>query len=235
MLIECLLAIISLCAVGFVWAQYKSGGYASPTQVFADGLSQMLAAIPGLANTQEIAYALLILAVSVFCLTSLDTATRLARYMFQEFWVPEGVKRKEDLPGYAKVLANPWVATIITVVLGVALGLTGYTLIWPLFGAANQLLAALALLTVCAWLGNAGKNNKMFYVPMVFMLAVTLTSLCITIYQKILAIAAGTALFASVLQLVIGVLLIVLAIVLAVKGAKTLVRLHKEKKTPAAE
>ena len=235
MLIECLLAIISLCAVGFVWAQYKSGGYASPTQVFADGLSQMLAAIPGLANTQEIAYALLILAVSVFCLTSLDTATRLARYMFQEFWVPEGIKRKEDLPGYAKVLANPWVATIITVVLGVALGLTGYTLIWPLFGAANQLLAALALLTVCAWLGNAGKNNKMFYVPMVFMLAVTLTSLCITIYQKVLAIAAGTALFASVLQLVIGVLLIVLAIVLAVKGAKTLIRLHKEKKEPAAQ
>ena len=42
-------------------------------------------------------------------------------------------------------------------------------------------------------LGNAGKNNKMFYVPMVFMLAVTLTSLCITIYQKVLAIAAGTA------------------------------------------
>lgn len=235
MLIECLLAIISLCAVGFVWVQYKSGGYASPTQVFADGLSQMLAAIPGLANTQEIAYALLILAVSVFCLTSLDTATRLARYMFQEFWVPEGIKRKEDLPGYAKVLANPWVATIITVVLGVALGLTGYTLIWPLFGAANQLLAALALLTVCAWLGNAGKNNKMFYVPMVFMLAVTLTSLCITIYQKVLAIAAGTALFASVLQLVIGVLLIVLAIVLAVKGAKTLIRLHKEKKEPAAQ
>ena len=60
---------------------------------------------------------------------------------------------------------NPWVATIITVVLGVGLGLTGYQLVWPLFGAANQLLAALGLLAVCAWLGNAGRNNKMFYVP----------------------------------------------------------------------
>ena len=72
----------------------------------------------------------------------------------------------EDLTGLRKVLANPWVATIITVVLGVGLGMTGYTIIWPLFGAANQLLAALALLAVCAWLGNAGRNNKMFYVPM---------------------------------------------------------------------
>ena len=48
---------------------------------------------------------------------------------------------------------------------GVALGLGGYGKIWPLFGAANQLLAALALLTVCAWLGNIGRNNKMFYLP----------------------------------------------------------------------
>ena len=57
------------------------------------------------------------------------------------------------------------VATAITVVLGVGLGMTGYSKIWPLFGAANQLLAALALLAVCAWLGNIGKNNKMFYFP----------------------------------------------------------------------
>ena len=233
MIIECILAIISLIAVAFVWTTYQSGGYASPTQVFADGLSAMLATIPGLSGAKDIAYALLILAVSVFCLTSLDTATRLARYMFQEFWVPEDAKSMDDLPGYAKVLSNPWVATIITVVVGVALGLSGYTLIWPLFGAANQLLAALALLTVCAWLGNAGKNNKMFYFPMVFMLCVTLTSLCITIYQKALALAAGTAVFASTLQIVIAILLFVLAIVLTMKGVKTIASVAKNKKKEA--
>ena len=68
MLIECLLAVLSLCAVGFVWAKYAGGGYASPTQVFADGLSGMLACIPGLEGTKDIANALLILAVSAFCL-----------------------------------------------------------------------------------------------------------------------------------------------------------------------
>lgn len=222
MLIECLLAVISLCAVGFVWSKYAAGGYASPTAVFADGLSQMLACIPGLADVQGLAYALLILAVSAFCLTSLDTATRLARYMFQELWTPVDTK-PEDLTGARKVMANPYVATIVTVVIGVFLGMTGYTIIWPLFGAANQLLAALALLAVAAWLGNAGRNNKMFFVPMAFMLAATLTSLGITFYQKTLLIMKGGGIFAPAVQALLAVLLFVLAVVLAVKGVKTIV------------
>ena len=226
MLIECLLAVISLCAVGFVWSKYAAGGYASPTAVFADGLSQMLACIPGLADVQGLAYALLILAVSAFCLTSLDTATRLARYMFQELWTPVDVER-EDLTGVRKVMTNPYVATIITVVIGVFLGMTGYTIIWPLFGAANQLLAALALLAVCAWLGNAGRNNKMFFVPMGFMLAATLTSLGITFYQKTLLIMKGGDTFAPAVQALLAVLLFVLAVVLAVKGVKTIVATAK--------
>ncbi|MEE0705633.1 MAG: carbon starvation CstA family protein [Adlercreutzia sp.] len=221
MLLECLVAVISLCAVAFVFTGYMDGTYASPTQVFAAGLSQMLACVPGLAGAESVAYALLVLAVSVFCLTSLDTATRLARYMFQELFTPHGVEMS-SLTGWRAVLTNPWVATIITVILGVGLGLTGYQLVWPLFGAANQLLAALGLLAVCAWLGNAGKNNKMFYFPMVFMMIVTLCSLAITVYTKFGLLAAGTVDAATVLQLVIALLLMVFAVILAVKGCKTI-------------
>ena len=222
MLIECLLAIISLCAVGFVWQAYCAGDYTSPTAVFAGGLSQMLACIPGLESVESIAYTLLILAVSAFCLTSLDTATRLARYMFQELWIPVG-ETMESVTGARKFFSNPYIATLITVVIGIVLGMTGYTIIWPLFGAANQLLAALALLAVCAWLGNAGKNNKMFYIPMVFMLAVTLTSLVQTLYTKGLVLMAGTGdLFSAAVQAILAAILFVLAIVLAVKGAKTI-------------
>ena len=221
MLLECLVAVISLCAVAFVFSGYMDGAYASPTQVFAAGLSQMLACVPGLAGAESVAYALLVLAVSVFCLTSLDTATRLGRYMFQELFTPHGMEAS-DLTGWRAVLVNPWVATIITVVLGVGLGMTGYQLVWPLFGAANQLLAALGLLAVCAWLGNAGRNNKMFYVPMAFMMVVTLTSLALTVWAKIGLLAAGTMDAATVLQLVIGVLLMVFAVILAVKGCKTI-------------
>lgn len=222
MLIECLLAIISLCAVGFVWQAYCAGDYASPTAVFAGGLSQMLACIPGLESVESIAYTLLILAVSAFCLTSLDTATRLARYMFQELWIPVG-ETMESVTGARKFFSNPYIATLITVVIGIVLGMTGYTIIWPLFGAANQLLAALALLAVCAWLGNAGKNNKMFYIPMVFMLAVTLTSLVQTLYAKGLVLMTGSGdLFSAAVQAILAAILFVLAIVLAVKGAKTI-------------
>ena len=62
MLLECLVAIISLCAVAFVFDGYMDGTYASPTQVFAGGLSQMLGCIPGLSGAEDIAYSLLILA-----------------------------------------------------------------------------------------------------------------------------------------------------------------------------
>ncbi len=226
MLIECTVAVISLCAIGFVWSAATDGTYASPTQVFAGGLSAMIATFaPG---AQNIMYQMLILAVSVFCLTSLDTATRLARYMFQEFFLEQGETAK-DAKGYKKVFANPYVATAITVVLGVSLGMTGYTKIWPLFGAANQLLAAIGLLAVCTWLGEVGKNNKMFYVPMVFMLAVTICSLVQTIMAKMNAYLTGAADVWALIQSVIAGFLIALSVVLAVIAAKTLYAQHKNK------
>ena len=231
MMIECGIAVISLCAIGFVWASAAGGTFASPTQVFASGLSTMIGTfIPGAEN---IMYQMLILAVSVFCLTSLDTATRLARYMFQEFFMEKG-ERLKDLKGYKKVLANPFVATVITVVLGVSLGMTGYTKIWPLFGAANQLLAAIGLLAVCTWLGEVGKNNKMFFVPMTFMLAVTICSLVQTIIAKMGAFLSGAADGWALVQSVIAVLLVVLSLVLASIAVKTLKRQHDEKRSSKA-
>ncbi len=220
MLIECALALVSLCAVGYIWNDYVDG-LRTPTSVFASGISRMVATIPGLEGTQTTVSSLLVLTVSVFCLTSLDTATRLARYMFQEFWLEPGQTAK-DATGFKAVLCNPVVATGITVVLGVGLGLGGYSTIWPLFGAANQLLAALALLAVCAWLGNIGKNNKMFYIPMIFMLVVTLVSLGQTAMAKVSAISAGGATVAPVVQLVLAVILFLLALVLAVEGCQVI-------------
>ena len=95
MLIECALALISLCAVGYIWSEYVPNGITTPTAVFATGISRMCATIPFLAGAEDVIYAMLILAVSAFCLTSLDTATRLARYMFQEFWLEPGQTWKD--------------------------------------------------------------------------------------------------------------------------------------------
>lgn len=226
MLIECALALISLCAVGYVWADYVAGTR-TPTVVFASGLSGMVSTIPGLGATKDVIYTLLVLTVSAFCLTSLDTATRLARYMFQEFWLKPGETYK-DVTGIKATLCNPIVATAITVVLGVGLGMTGYSKIWPLFGAANQLLAGLALLTVCAWLGNIGRNNKMFYIPMVFMMIVTIWSLFQTVTARIgMITSSNPEVLAKVdwgtyAQAILGALLIVLALFLAWEGIQTI-------------
>ena len=220
MLIESALAIISLCAVAYIWKDYADGTTVVPTAVFAGGLSAMLGELFG-AGAQSVTYSMLILAVSAFCLTSLDTATRLARYMFQEFWMKPGESIK-DMTGARKVLTNPYVATAITVVIGIALGMTGYAKIWALFGAANQLLAALGLLAVAAWLGKIGRNNKMFLFPMAFMLIVTLTSLVFTIITQVNLITSGADVTWGIVRGVIAVLLIILAIDLVFEGVKTL-------------
>lgn len=163
----------------------------------------------------------------MFCLTSLDTATRLARYMFQELFTPQGVEIK-DLTGWRRVVTNPWFATIVTVVLGVWLGMTGYQLVWPLFGAANPAFSLPWACSPCAH-GSAMRdaNNKMFYVPMAFMLIVTLTSLVMTLYAKCMALAGGAFDAATILQLLIALLLIILAVILAVKGLRTIFGAHK--------
>ena len=227
MLIECALALISLCAVGYIWSEYVPNGITTPTAVFATGISRMCATIPFLAGAENVIYAMLILAVSAFCLTSLDTATRLARYMFQEFWLEPGQTWK-DATGFKRVLTNPYVATLITVVLGIALGMTGYAKIWALFGAANQLLAALGLLAVAAWLGTMGKNNKMFLFPMAFMLVVTIVSLCQTILTNFKNATAGTGeVLWCWIRAGLGTLLVILAIVLAVEGVQTIMSKKK--------
>ena len=230
MLLECVLAILTLCAVAyaFKWnAENPDATLAGATAIFGGGLAHMIDdSIPG---TYDILYTLLVLTYSAFCLTSLDTATRLARFMFQEFWL-DGSKGEtpENVTGYKKVLSNPYVATLITVVLGVLLGLNGYEKIWALFGSANQLLAGLGLLAVATWLGNIGKNNKMFLFPMGFMLFVTIASLLINTKNQISTISDGGADWGPYVQAILGVLLVVLAVILAIEGIATIVNGKEE-------
>ena len=219
MLLECVLAVITLCAIAYA---RETGHTHGATDIFAGGIAAMIGAIPGLESMETSMYTLLVLTYSAFCLTSLDTATRLARFMFQEFWLEPGETPKDVQGGFKKLMVNPYFATIITVILGVLLGMNGFMKIWGLFGAANQLLAGIGLLAVAAWLGNAGKNNKMFIFPMCFMMVVTICSLCLTIKNQVGMIMKGGADWGPYAQAGIGSLLVVLAIVLAVEGFQTI-------------
>lgn len=223
MLLECVLAVITVCAINFA---YKNGITAGATAIFAGGISQMYSGFGEGAVT--ILNTLLVLTYSAFCLTSLDTATRLARFMFQEFFLEPGQTVDDIKEGWKKTLVNPYVATIITVILGIALGMTGYSKIWGLFGAANQLLAGIGLLAVATWLGNVGKNNKMFLFPMGFMIIVTICSLCVTVKNQLGIISAGGADWGPYAQAILAVILIILAVVLVIEGIQTL---SKQKKS----
>ena len=219
MLLECVLAILTICALAYA---RETGHTKGVTDIFAGGIASMAATIPGLGGIEHILYTLLVLTYSAFCLTSLDTATRVGRFMFQELWLEPGQTVDDIKDGWKKLLVNPYVATLITVVLGIALGMNGFQKIWGIFGAANQLLAGLGLLAICTWLGNAGKNNKMFLLPMAFMTVVTISSLLIIIKNQLNVIAAGGADWGPYAQVIIGGLLAVLAVILVIEGISTL-------------
>ena len=231
MLIESALGIVSLIAVGVVWEAWKGKEFGSPSAAFGAGIATLFAD-KGTSVYNTIT-ALLTLAVSVFALTSLDSATRLSRFMFSELFLKEDEVTWKDATGVRKLLANPLFGTALMVIIGSTLGALKLSAIWSLFGAANQLLAGIALLAVAAWLGEVGKNNKMFFIPMIFMLAATLTQLVSTVIKQTGVIAAGKfsasdPAWGHWFQLLFAAAMTMLAVILVIEGAKTFVKLAKK-------
>ncbi len=205
MLIEGVLAVISLVAIGAVGMQQ---GGAIPT--FSIGVGTFMNAF-GL--PMEVGVPFIALAISAFALTSLDTATRLARFVFQEFFAM-AAEDKEKENKFAKTMSNKYIATLLSVSIGGFLGFTDWGTIWPIFGSANQLLSALALLAIGAWLAKEGKNNNMVKIPMIFMFLVTLTALVFVAKDNV---ASGNYVLVA-----IATILFVLAIVLIKESYKIL-------------
>lgn len=231
MLIESALGIVSLIAVGVVWEAWKGKEFGSPSAAFGAGIATLFAD-KGTSVYNTIT-ALLTLAVSVFALTSLDSATRLSRFMFSELFLKDDEVTWKDATGVRKLLANPLFGTALMVIIGSTLGALKLSAIWSLFGAANQLLAGIALLAVAAWLGEVGKNNKMFFIPMIFMLAATLTQLVITVIKQTGIIAAGKfsasdPAWGHWFQLLFAAAMAMLAVILVIEGVKTFVK-HAKK------
>jgi carbon starvation protein len=211
MLIEGLLALVALATVaylskdGYTAALADLGG---PTGVFAAGVGHFMSffGIPVAFGTTFGA-----LAVNAFCLTSLDTATRLGRYAWEEFFETR-----------APALSNRYIGTTVTVVLAGALALSGnWAAIWPIFGSANQLLAALTLLTASVWLTSLNQDRRPTMYPMFFMFAATLTALVFLIKDNL---AKGNMVLG-----IPGILLFILAIFLVLEANKVLGKMKEEK------
>lgn len=219
MLMESLLAVVALIAVGAVsnGAQVAEG---APAVVFASAISSFLGKI---GIPEDMAYTLITLSVSAFALTSLDSVARVGRLSFQEFFLDSTVDEKNMGP-VLKFLTNKYTAAFITLAMAYALAKVGYNNIWPLFGSANQLLSALALIACAVFLKKTNRKGWMLWVPMGVMLAVTLTALGMTIVGKFGGVFAGTTtnLGGDLLQGSFAVALFVLGVLVAVQGVQKL-------------
>lgn len=215
MLMESLLAVLALIAVGAlaVGGQMPSG---TPAMIFAQAIASFLEKL-GLPASAT--YTLITLAISAFALTSLDSVARVGRLSFQELFE----SGKEEKSSIEKVLTNKYTATVITLIMAYLLSVGGYQNIWPLFGSANQLLAALALLACALFLKNTNRQGKMLYLPMFCMMGITFTALGMTIYKLTAKLAGGSFSFSSDgLQMIFAVLLLALGVVVAVQGVHKL-------------
>ena len=230
MVLESFVGILAIIIAGIMFSDMNTAGTgalnngvaSTPFQIFAAGIARGMQAF-GVDGT--VATVFMTMNVSALALTSLDAVARIARTSFSEFFAKSNdALAIEDKSGAMKVLGNPWFATLVTLIPGLALTFGGYLAIWPLFGASNQLLGGMTMITLAVFCKCTGRKGAMLYVPVAFLLCCTFTSLVQSIMGCVTALSAGTAasVFNSVLQLVFAILLVVLGLIVAVNCLREL-------------
>ena len=240
MVLESFVGILAIVVAGVMWSTVNTLGadgaeVGTAFQVFARGVAKGMTAF-GVDST--VATVFMQMNVSALCLTSLDAVARIARTSFSEFFASSNDALAIDSKsGAMKVLGNPWFATVVTLVPGLALTFGGYLNIWPLFGASNQLLGGMTMITLAVFCKCTGRKGWMLYVPVAFLLVCTFTSLVQSALGCYAAVstygffgtipATETTAAVSVaatkgLQLVFAVLLMVLGLIVAVNCLKEL-------------
>lgn len=209
MLVESLLGVVAL-VIACAAASNGTLPQGTPFQIFAGaigGFFQMFG-LPA-----AVSACIITMCVSALAMTTIDSVARIGRMSLQELAAPS--EGQEGTP-VEKFLMNQYVATIITLVLAYALCLAGYMNIWPLFGAANQLLSALVLISLALFLKTTGRTGWMLYVPMTFMFLVTMSALVLSVVGIVGKLSAGNfVLMVDGLQLVLAIALMTLAVLVA--------------------
>ena len=224
MVVESFVGILAIIVAGIMFSDMNTAGTgalnngtaSTPFQIFAAGISRGMQAF-GVNAT--VATVFMTMCVSALALTSLDAVARIARTSFSEFFAQSNDALAIDAAqsGAMKLVMNPWFATVVTLIPGFALAFGGYQNIWPLFGASNQLLGGMTMITLAVFCKVTGRKGLMLYVPVVFLLCCTFTSLVMSIMGCITALSTkGAAVIAtSGLQLVFAVLLVALGLIVA--------------------
>ena len=224
MIVESLLGIVALVVVGAVAVNgTKPDG--TPFSIFSSGVAGFL---EKLGLPVHVATVFMTMCVSALALTSLDSVARIGRMSFQELFYGDTTDTSK-MPVWQKVLTNKYFATVITLFFGYLLTLGGYNNVWPLFGSANQLLAALVLIALAVFLKTTGRTGWTLYAPMFIMLAVTFTALIQKTVALVRNIMAGQATFlVDGLQFIVAILLMVLGVLVAFSCLKKLFTAKKQ-------
>ena len=226
MLIEGLLAMLAICSIGYLGMDQIKAMFAAkeaPQMIFASGLGHFC---ESLHIPFEIGRNFIALAISAFILTSLDTATRLARFIWQELVLPGQENKQAQAPATTgnscpcrSLLGNRWVATLGVVILAGIMAFSGSgSQIWPVFGASNQLLAALTLLAITLFLNRTKRPVLFALLPLIFMLIISIWALLVLLQQQ-----WGK----SIPLVTVSIVLLILAVILCFLGGKTLVKIKK--------
>jgi carbon starvation protein len=150
--------------------------------------------------------------VNQFILTSLDTSTRLSRFVLADTFKQ-------------KIFKNKFFAVLIIVIPAYLLAITNaYTNIWRLFGSSNQLIAAIALITISAYFVEHKKNIKFLLIPTIFMVVTTISALFYELFNP-----NGYFVTGNWLLVVISSILILLAIVIFVEWIRIVLKRWKIK------
>lgn len=223
MVVESFVGILAIIIAGIMFSDMNTagtgalnGGVAStPFAIFATGIARGMQAF-GIDGT--VATVFMTMNVSALALTSLDAVARIGRTSFSEFFAAsnDALAVESEKAGAMKVLGNPWFATVVTLLPGLALTFGGYLNIWPLFGASNQLLGGMTMITLAVFCKCTGRKGLMLYVPVAFLLVCTFTSLGMSIAGCVTALQTGgmAVMATSGLQLVFAVLLVALGLIL---------------------
>lgn len=207
MAVEAVLGVVALivvCAAASNGALPKG----TPFQLFSSSIATFMTDIFGMPT--HIAACVMTMCVSALALTSVDAVARIGRMSLQELFTPPAHQEKTAVQ---KLFTNTVFATSLTLVLGFILCMAGYMSVWPLFGSANQLLAALVLTAIAVFMKATGRKGWMLYFPMGFMLLVTMTAIGMTIWRIFATIANDTFVFmVGGLQLILAFALIALAV-----------------------
>ncbi len=219
MLVEGILGVVALISVAYLAPESQLSD--KPPVRFADGLANFG---ESLGVPHKYGNVFVAMAVSTFLLTSLDTATRLARFMFQEIFISKKSKVEQSVAAekpsiICSIFKNMYFATAITVILSLILALSAANNIWPLFGSVNQLLAAITLLVISLWLIRRRTTPIIAIIPLIFMFVVSGSGLC-SFAAKVMTKSGALLGVLAIIILLLSLVLILLSILSIIKEYK---------------